>query len=146
MIRNDLIRLIKLLHQDMEQLTVDSGVTPEVYLSVVDHNDNTPDVELEALLTWLQLLHEGPFTKVANVWKLHPPHRWTYYYRMGEELTEIRLLNKARRSLYEAWKKPYHFTGHTRRAKKADIQPERTGDNVDNRGQHGPEVLGTSCG
>ena len=145
MIRNELISMIKLLHQDMEQLTVDAGISPELYMSIIEHDDNTTDVELEALHTWLQILYEGPFAAVAKVWKLHPVSRWNYYFRMGEELTEIRLLRKARSLLNEAWKKPYHFSSRPRRAKKSDIQSERAGSDGDNLGQHGPKVLGASC-
>lgn len=120
--RAEVLQLVKLLHNDMEQLTVDSGVSPEIYKAVVEFDDSTPDAEIEALHTWLQILFEGPYQGVVKVWRLHPKHRWDYYYSMGEELTEIRLLNKARRKLYEEWKKPYYVNGHKRRTKAVPVQ------------------------
>lgn len=105
--RETLCQLIKLLHESMEQLTVDAGVSPEIYQTVIQFNDETTDAELEALHTWLTIICEGTYEAVVRVWKLHPRTRWQYYYAMGEELTELKLLNKVRRDLYTEWKKPY---------------------------------------
>jgi hypothetical protein len=110
--RSEVISLVKLLHDEMKQLSVDSGVSPEIYEAVLEYDNATPDVELEALHTWLQVIFEGAYQAVEKVWRLHPRRRWDYYYSMGEELTEVKLLNKARRRLYEEWKKPYYVKGH----------------------------------
>lgn len=120
--RTEVCQLVRLLHDEMKQLTVDAGVSPEIYEAVLQYDDTTPDVELEALHTWLQVIFEGAYQAVVKVWRLHPRNRWEYYYRMGEELTEVKLLNKVRRRLYEEWKKPYYVDGHKRRTQKVPVQ------------------------
>lgn len=91
--------LIKMYHDEMRQLTVDAGVSPEAYESVLETDDP------EGLRAWLQIVSEGQYKEVDKIWKLHPRRRWEYYYSLGEMLTEMRLLNKARLKLLTEWRK-----------------------------------------
>lgn len=119
-----LLNLIKLLHEEMEQLTIDSGVSPETYEQLIKFEKPVQESELAILHTWLQTIFEGPYSELVKIWKLHPRNRWSYYFLMGDQLTEIKLLNKKRRDLYAAWKKPYWVEGHQRRAQKVPVQSE----------------------
>ena len=123
--RVEIERLIKLLHDDMQQLTIDAGVSIETYQLVGSWDETTPDVELEALHTWLQMLYENEYAAVVKLWKVHPRRRWEYYYQMGEYLAEIKQLNYKRRLLYAAWQKPYLVTRRKKRAEESDIRSDQ---------------------
>lgn len=110
--------LIKLFHDEMRQLTVDSGVSPEAYESVLETDDP------EGLRAWLQIISETTYAAVEKVWKLHPRRRWDYYYSMGEMLTEMKLLNRARLKLLTEWRK----SSFTKRKKS---EPDKNSNSVE---------------
>lgn len=139
----ELMQMIKLLHDEMEQLTIDAGVSPEIYEAIVKYDDDVDHDDLWALHNWLDLVFDL-YLEVRKVWLLHPKRRWDYYYSLGEELKEMRLLNSKRKKLNEAWKKPYYAKGCKKHVKGLRVQSEQSGADGDNLGQLGPEVLGTA--
>lgn len=106
--RTTLTTLIKLLHEEMQELTVRAGVDDAIYNAVVDFDHTVPDSELHMLSTWLQELRDGAYAETEKIWKLHPPKKWGYYFMMeGHDMKEMQLLQACFKSLRDAWRKPY---------------------------------------
>lgn len=106
------------LHAKMRQLTIDAGVSPELYERLLE----LPEEETSL---FLQQIYDTHYKDLVAVWRLHSAERWGYYYRVGAELAETRLLSKARGKLNEAWRK-----FNKGRVKKRPVQSEPFGTNV----------------
>jgi hypothetical protein len=106
----------------MRQLTIESGVDKRLYESLGVVTDEMTLEEVESRCAWLQAIFEGPYSRLEKTWKLHPPERWAYYFLIGEELTEIRLLQQHRKKVHEEWKKPNLIDRHKKRIKKVSVQ------------------------
>jgi hypothetical protein len=100
-----LVRLILGLHAEMKDLTIQAGVDPEKYQTILDVMEAGVQPDLMELHTWLTEIYKGPYDNVLKVWERHKPETWRQFEIMQvNNLAEQVLLRKRYRELRQAWK------------------------------------------
>lgn len=104
MTKDELVRVILMFHQDMKTLTLESGVDPNKYQSVLDILEE-PVPNLQDLQEWLHEIRNGPYDNVLKVWERHKPETWAMYalYEV-HDLAEQKLLRTNQSVLRKAWR------------------------------------------
>lgn len=130
--RDQLIRLIRALYDDMKNLTVQSGIVEAKYLAILEIAEDL-ETELQQLMelhTWLTELRTGAYDLVLKVWERHKPETWKMYEVMEVYgLPEQVLLRKYQRELREAWKGMPHVKRKKRSRKAANAEGSSEGSN-----------------
>lgn len=113
--------LIQLLLDEMRPLTLEAGVAPEKYQSIID---GIEEDDLFGLHTWLKEVRDGAYQAAFEIKRLLPQEVWDQYKRMGEhDLREQVLLREKLKLLRIAWRKPFHV--------KRKNKPKRTKETID---------------
>ena len=94
---------IEQLHRQMEQLTLEAGVGPKRYASLVRRLEHKKEDTLKRTLAFLQDVSKHEYFEVHRIWNLPTmtPEVWQNYVTIFDDtdFEELALLKKARKAL-----------------------------------------------
>lgn len=123
------LQIIQMMHNEMRDLTLESGVSVEKYERVLEHASEASDEDIRELERWLRDLYDGVYSLAYKVKSRHSNATWDRFKSYGfTTLAEVVLLKQTLRDLKHKWRKPYyvrHRKTTTKRSKPLHLQSEQ---------------------
>ena len=102
--RKELVKIIQDLHNVISPMLERSKISPTRMLRPVDKMEKKEYNDVRKLRTWIQKIHDGPFTVCKRIYDELQPERWKRYEEFGiYDMAEQVNLRRALEKLDEAW-------------------------------------------
>lgn len=93
------------LHAEMEEITLEAGVSKTVYSSILRMPSDILPKEVQERADWLYRVRHRQYEAVRAIWSELPATTWKMYESLrGKTLTGHAELIRRRKALKEAWK------------------------------------------